>query len=388
MLLAWRYPYISLPLTIAYLARASLALVHYYVAPLPTGISDAVFFENVAWTWARDGIAATLANFPGVDTYFYSWLLALSYALTERSPLMGQSVNVLAGVWAVFLTWLLAKNISDGQYARRAAWCMALFPTAIMYSVVTLRESFIVLFLLLGLLNVVKWARFNRMNSAAWALAAFTAAGFMHGGMFIAIIVFIGLFFFREAKTLRVKVTHGRPSGKSILIICMIIATTLSGAVFLTSGVSLPKIGDPSDLTRSERWVEVMSHYPDAPAKYPDWTEPSAAADLLWAVPVRLLYYAFSPFPWDVSEAHHLIGIIDSVFYMTLAFVILRHFREIWRDPAGRSILLILLPLLAAFAIGTGNFGTAMRHRAKFVAALVVLVAFKLPGLTLKRKRY
>jgi hypothetical protein len=46
-------------------------------------------------------------------------------------------------------------------------------------------------------------------------------------------------------------------------------------------------------------------------------------------------------------------------------------------------VLLICAPMVLVYAIGVGNFGTALRHRAKFIAALIVLAAPLLPSLRL-----
>lgn len=95
----------------------------------------------------------------------------------------------------------------------------------------------------------------------------------------------------------------------------------------------------------------------------------------MWQVPARLLYFLFSPFPWDIRLPAHIIGYVDGAIYLALVALILANVGKIWRNPAARMVLLVFLVLLVSLALGTANFGTAIRHRAKLVLLLVVLAA-------------
>jgi VIT1/CCC1 family predicted Fe2+/Mn2+ transporter len=55
-------------------------------------------------------------------------------------------------------------------------------------------------------------------------------------------------------------------------------------------------------------------------------------------------------------------------------------------DPAARAVLIILFGYFFVFGLAVGNFGTGIRHRAKFVAALIVLAVPMLPKLVLRKK--
>ncbi|WP_292257496.1 hypothetical protein, partial [Marinospirillum sp.] len=52
-----------------------------------------------------------------------------------------------------------------------------------------------------------------------------------------------------------------------------------------------------------------------------------------------------------------------------------------------RAILFILVGYILVFSFGTGNFGTGLRHRAKFVAGFIILAAPLLPMLSFKSKQ-
>ena len=66
---------------------------------------------------------------------------------------------------------------------------------------------------------------------------------------------------------------------------------------------------------------------------------------------------------------------IDAFLYMYLVFLIFQNRKIIWKDPALRVLLIILLSYLIVFGVGVGNFGTGIRHRSKFVIMFILLAA-------------
>ncbi len=379
-------PRVGFVLAVAFACRAAAALFHFYVAPLPGGTADAVSFERAAWYMASGGLSDTLGEFRGPDSYFISFVIALLYAATDRSLLMAQFLSVLAGVVSVFVSWLLACDLWGERIARKAAWGVAMFPMLIQYSALTLREAFFVLFMLLGLLGVVRWVRCNSLGWAISALLAFAVAIFFHGGGVIAALSFGLLVIYRAGRRLVASLMRTKIRVVSLGLVIMFLAGLLWFAV---AGIALPKIGDFDSAVDTERWVEhtTRSARETGAAAYPAWLTPRTSLDLIWNIPVRTVYLLFSPFPWDVRGLHHLIGVVDGMLYMGLAFLIWHNRHSLRRNPEVRAIFWILLPVLVTFAIGTGNFGTGLRHRQKLVAVLIVLAAPLIPRLVWKRNR-
>jgi len=95
----------------------------------------------------------------------------------------------------------------------------------------------------------------------------------------------------------------------------------------------------------------------------------------------------FSPFPWDIIKVSHLFGLLDGTLFLIMTFIILKNFQIIWNDQTLRIFFIILLVYLAAFGLGTGNFGTGIRHRTKFVILLILLAAPWLPNFVFNKKK-
>jgi hypothetical protein len=375
---AHRWPSAAKILWVAFAIRAGAALFHFYVASLPDSGADALRFERVAWEWAQGGFGEALGHFTGPNSYFISWIIALFYAATDRSLLLAQSLSVLMGTGTVLLGWLLVRELWGERVAMKAGWVLVFFPMLVLYSAITMREAYIWFFLSLALLGVVRWARAGGLAPLLLATFGFVGATFFHGAMVVGLLVFGGVVLWRSIK----RVVLGLLRSKlRVFALVLAVLALLPVAGFLGGVISVPKLGDISRVSDVEVLVEMTakstrsSGGAEDGAAYPAWTVPNSPIELIYKAPIRAIYFAFSPFLWDVSKPAHLIGGFDGLLYLALAFLMWRNRKAIWADPAARTVLFILLAYLAVFGLAIGNFGTGIRHRAKFVVMLIALAA-------------
>ena len=101
---------------------------------------------------------------------------------------------------------------------------------------------------------------------------------------------------------------------------------------------------------------------------------------------LELFIFFFSPFPWDVKEPVHLIGMFDGLLYLVIIYFILRNIKTLWKDPILKLILIILICYFFIFGVGVSNFGAGTRHRSKFVVELIILAAPFIPRFTFLKK--
>jgi hypothetical protein len=378
LLCAFRWPAAAKILWVAFTVRAVAALFHFYVAPLPDSGADAERFERVAWEWAQGGFGEALGHFPGPNSYFISWIIALFYTATDRSLLLAQSLSVLMGTGTVLFGWLLARDLWGERIAMKAGWVLVFFPTLVLYSAITLREAYIWFFVVLGLLGVVRWARAGGKRPLLLAAFAFVGATFFHGAMIVGLLMFSGIVLWRSLKRLMQGLMRSK---LPISAVTLILLALLPLSAFFGGLISVPKLGDISQVSDVKVIIEKTvkstrsSGGAEDGAAYPAWTVPNSPIELIYKAPIRATYFAFSPFPWDVRKPGHLIGMFDGLLYLALAFLMWRNRKAIWADPAARTVLFILLGYLVVFGIAIGNFGTGIRHRAKFVVMLIALAA-------------
>ena len=386
--LSVRHPRMFLVLAIAFLVRTIATLFHFYVMPLPDGTGDANKFDLWAFAYSADGWKGVFKWYPGARSHFYPWLMSLVYLVTGRSFLLLQSISVFVGVLSVYATWLLGSEVWNDRAGRRAAWVMALYPTVVMYSALPLREAYLTCILMFGLVWVARWSREGKVRQAIWAFLLFGVGTFFHGSIFLVAFAFLVVI------ASKILLRGGQSIIRGRLRLTALIGLIVIGGGLLywgLSGAYVDKLGRLTDIFDLQRWVSYSQakYYADGHASnsvYPGWTAPETVGDLVWAIPVKIIYLLFSPFPWDMRTPAHLIGVIDGLLYLGLIIIITRNIKTIWLNPAARTVLLVILPFIFAYAIGTSNFGTSIRHRAKFVGVLIMLSSFWFARLVIRRK--
>lgn len=386
---ACRWPFLSRILFVAFTFRMFAAVVNAYVVPLPDSTADARTFEIVAWEWAQGGVAEAIHQFTDPDSYLISWVLSVLYAATDRSLLMAQSVSLFFGMGSVVLGSLLTKELWGKRVAIKAGWVLALFPTLILYSALVMREAYIWFFVLFALYGVALWARYGGFGYLCVAIAGFVGAAFFHGAMFVGALFFLVYVGFRSLRRLLFSLSRVQVHIFSFVLILGVAVAFLG---YVSSGISLPKLGTFQQAISSEQIMRVVDSRThgsggEQGASFPGWTVLSSAAEIPVKAPIRMAYFTFAPFPWDVRTPAHLIGFFDGFLYIVLVFLIWRNRKAIWGNPATRAILFILVGYILVFSFGIGNFGTGLRHRAKFVAGFIILAAPLLPMLSFKSKQ-
>ncbi|OUM88706.1 MAG: hypothetical protein BAA01_00045 [Bacillus thermozeamaize] len=375
---AMRWADIRHVLLVAFLVRAALALIHYYIFPLPDSSADAVNFERVAWEWSREPLGL---QFVGNYSYFISWLIALFYRFTGRSPLLAQSLSVLFGTATVAAGWYLARELWGRRAAKKAAWAMTFIPTLLLYSAIIMREAYIWFFFVLGLIGVARWHKTGRTGPMVLAVLGFSGATLFHGGMAVAAMAFCALVAIEALHRLLKGFSKSRVSAVALF---WLFVSVLPFVVFVSGAVSLPKLGTFERLLDAQNLLRMMAIAARDGAAYPSFAVPTSTTELLWKTPIRLAYFLFAPFPWDIRAPQHLIGLIDGAIYLVVALTLWRKWSVVVSNKTALRVMIIVIAVLFVFSFGVGNFGTGIRHRAKLVVALLACVAPFIPKIRVR----
>ena len=377
LLLALRWPSVSKILYVALFVRIILLLVGHYLVALPDSTADAITFERAAWQLAQEDFNWILENFNGDDDrfknfQFNSWLIAIPYSLFGRSVLMAKSMSLLVGMGSVFMGWLLAKKIWENHVAKKVGWVIALFPSLVLYSVINMREAYIVFFILVALYGVVSWSQTNNLKSIIIAMIGFYCASLFHGAMLVGCIAFFGVVaisistgFIRSLSNYRLNIKY---------IIIMVPAAMIVGS-FTSNEFSIEYLGSFERLININYLISKTTMATRGVASWPEWTIINSPIEMFYKGPIRSMYIVFAPFPWDVTKIKHLMGMFDGFLFMYLSFLIFKNRKVIWNNFSLRIILIILLSYIFVFGIGVGNFGTGIRHRSKLVIMFILLAA-------------
>ncbi|HEX3031963.1 MAG TPA: glycosyltransferase family 39 protein [Bacillota bacterium] len=357
-------------LIISLILRMGLALGHTYLHPLPDSSLDAVDFEETGWQVARffSQRNAVLPDVSGAE--LYSLLIGLLYYLFERTPVLPQMINVLLGVANVYLLSQITLELSGSQRAAVAAAVIAaFFPTSNLYSALIMRENLIVFFTALSLYTMLLWLKERRLSLLFSSSINLLGAAALHGGMIVLGAPYALVF---VLVVLREKGVSSRKLWQLLLGICVF---TLSLYIFNTA-LSNKVPEDASTLLRGDFLARQAETAARDRAAYLVGLQPSGPGAIIVQTPVRIGFFWLSPFPWMVSSAKDLLGLLDSLLYLVLLAFGLRGYKSLLQQKERAALLLLVfLAFSLTFGWGTSNYGAAIRHRHKLIAVMVPLAA-------------
>ena len=363
--------------------RIIVIIIGHYFVHLPDTTADALGYEWGAWNMAKDGFFNIFHIFTGPNSRFYSWLMAIPYSLFGRNILIIQSIGLFFGVASVFLGWLLAREIWGERSAIKVGWILALFPSLILYSVITLKEVYCSFFILMAMFGAARWGKTKNFGPACLSMGSFFIAGFFHGPLFLGGFIFSIFFCISIFKISFKSLLAYRINLKNFIVIFLILSILIA---FLNNEIYLPYIGTFEGATDMKRLMENISNRLVGNASYPEWLIVEMPTEFFYKGFARIFYFLFYPFPWTINQPIHLIGALDSLLYMVLTILIIFNFKLIWNDPSLRIILVIFLFYLFIYGIGVSNFGAGIRHRSKFIIEMVILAAPIIPKLIFSKK--
>lgn len=382
--IASRWPAISKIIFTAFIVRVLVMLIGHYFFHLPDSTNDAIGFEAGAWEWAEKGFINVLKNFPGPNSFFYSWMIAIPYSLFGRSILMMQSIGLLFGLGTVFLGWYIAKKLWDDHTANKVGWVLVFFPSLVLYSVITLREVYASFFLLVAMLGIINWVRSSNYKSIVLTMVGFIGASLFHGVLLIGGIIFFIILILISLKRFFRSILNNRINHKSFIII---LVSLIFLATYFSNKVYIPYLGHFKTTITFDRIKSTINVRMKGNASYAEWTKINSPVEIIYKVPIRAVYFLFSPFPWELKKPTHLIGAIDGFLYMTLIYLIFCNRKVVWQDPALRIIFIILFCYIMVWGVGISNFGAGSRHRSKFVVEFILLAAPLIPRFYFSRKK-
>ena len=355
-------------------ARAITATFRRFDFIIPAGRNDVLAFEATATAWANSGCLNLWEHFNPSASYVYSFVVGNIYGCMGRLPLIPHFLNVFLSVASVYYIARTAGLLWGKQAMVRAAWIAALFPTLIWYSTTLIRESFVVFGLCVGVFYAVKWVSNNGIFSFFASVMGFLFASLFHGGIVVAIAA---LFIFAIWGMVRdgASSIDTRRVSISGLISGVLIGISLVIFIIVGSGARFSKIGTVSDLEAQLDTVEIRSEGgAQGGAAYPAYLATDSTIGIITLTPVRMLYHMFGPPIWDIRAPQHAIAFADGLLWLVLCSIAWRN-REILRERRDlQLVLLIFLFLALAFAWGTNNFGTGLRHKAKYFPLLLIFV--------------
>tara|TARA_B110000027_G_C16118161_1_gene301309 strand:+ start:2326 stop:3615 length:1290 start_codon:yes stop_codon:yes gene_type:complete len=396
-----KYPKTKNFLIVAIFLRSLFVILDQYFIALPDSTGDAIIFEHKAFFYSEKYGMSIIFNLFNQDSFFISKFISIFYTLLDRSDMMVKMFSVGFGTASVFLIYRLTFILWGSHAASKAGWFAALFPSLILYSSLILREVYVIFFLTYALINFVYFLDKGKITYFIKVFFGFFITSLFHGPMILGFFIFLIYIFFRILK----KNNYFLYFKKKNLYLLFLLPILLTPIIaFFLGYYSIPKIGDiknigtfkdrdigsfkDNDRSKIRNIEDILiwkinkatksSSNSVSGASYPLWTIPNDMKEIIYLTPVRIIYFLYAPFPWDVKRFKHLVGLFDAIFYIYLSLCILQNRKILLEDSRTRFLIIILIMYVFVYSFGVGNFGTGIRHRLKFIGILIAIAAPKI----------
>jgi len=323
----------------------------------PINMSATEVTPSLNWSLCCD----RYGNFYG----FFENLLGTVYWLLGSSQLLGSQLSILMFAISCIVLVKMLNLLELSRYRVPTLFVFGSLPSMVLLGSVTLRESYAILFFMLatyfGLKMLTK--KNIRVLGAPMAISALIM-GLFHSGLRMYAILFIALFMVWNphptSSWLHMKKRH--------LMALLTMLVLLTGAIFLTK-VQHVRLGVVSsvvnlDIQKSVLQFQTRTGSVVKRATYSvplDFSSPFTTIHTSFKL---YMYYLFAPFPWQISNILDAGGSIESILRMILLIFSVM----LWYQAYGVQRRLLMLMLILFFsmsfmwALGTTNYGTAMRH--------------------------
>lgn len=337
-----------------------------------TGDSDPDGYGLRASMFAAMSLGDLFENFQ-TGAYFYSWLISFPYRLFGEDMVMIRSFNALLSCAALFMSYDLSKSLFGSRTAYKAGLFLAVFPALIRFAgPFASRESLFVFLLLAAVSSIYAYYSGKGFLHLACALACIIFATIVHTSAFMLFVLLLLVLLNNSSADRGMKMIAG---GLGFGLIGVVVAIMFGGGIG-TEKLYLDRGGLSLE---TMNWISEASA--DGRAAYLQgftFNNPVLTALFL---PVRAAFFLYAPFIWMIRNMLDVFGCVDGCLYILLTVCALRNVRDILRCKNSKTrnqqfvlyLGITLLCMLAMFAIGTSNYGTALRHRAK-LAMLFVLI--------------
>jgi 4-amino-4-deoxy-L-arabinose transferase-like glycosyltransferase len=356
----------------AFLIRAALAITLHFA-----GLS--VWFAPDEETYAGDGqrLAAywqgdtLVAPFQGTTrqatAYFYLNALSLA-AFGSVLPL--KILNALIGALACRVAYLLACSLFSPTVARRTALFVAFLPSLILWSSLNIRDVWLVYLILL-----ISW-------KSRQLVTAYTHRGLL---TLIAAVVLVTLFrqylFFVVTLPIALSLLLGK-RGQCGRRFVLALVLGLVVVVLMGRGATqdATRVMDLETLSRLRQGMTFA-----AGSAFDQGVDISTPGKALAYLPTGLLYFLFSPFPWQITSPLKILSVPEVLFIYWLTPSILRGIRHTLRSRFRETVQVMMLTsfMTVSYALGSGNAGTLYRHRAQAISFYLLFAAV---GLDLRQR--
>ena len=364
---------LHLIILIGFLLRVIVAVWNGFWGPSFGADLDALAFHDYAAQTAR-GESGDRDFLVG---WVYAFILGKVYSILGASLFLGSLLSCIAWCFSSLIILNIIKLLKiPKQNAILILGLYALLPGSILFTAVTLREVYQMLFvnmIILCGLHLIDRFRFRH-----WVLLLLSAvgAGMLHSAIaayavLSMVSIYLTSFFFTGAS---------KTYSFAFLLVVVLMTASLLSAIGLNMENGLA-------VAVSTHRENILSGAPDARADYSNEVNIAGLSDLVILFPYLVFQYLFEPLPWKMSSALDLYVVAENVLRLCLLAKAITIIRS--NHPARSAYIFLFINyflLEAIWALGTSNWGTGLRHHLPMLGCLLI-IGLGGRSITVRRRR-
>ena len=257
-----------------------------------------------------------------------------------------ETVKSLGFFNKLIFIFMFAFLYSKGVLNRFCAYFLLLYPSIVLYTGLSLRDTFIFCCMMMSAYFAIK------RNTLFLSLFIAPLAFIKFQNFFILLPLFAFVIFNLGDKGMSVR--------KGIVILSI---------TFVTLILSFPLVAPMLNAMRLAMYRE------DGGVNIQDVPLISGIGDFIYMGLTSGLYFFSKPLPWEASKALQLVQALENLIIM---FIVIKLTVRAWRTNLNKLIfwLVLFIASLSIYGLVVFNYGTAARYRFPFIAMYVVYVAY------------
>lgn len=308
-----------------------------------------------------------------------SWQVGYFYLVGGIYTVLGVEVafplllNCLIGAATAWPVFAVAKDLKGRRAARLAAAIATFFPSLVLWSALLIRDTIVVAVLICLVLAVMRLTRGITLGR----LLAFT-------GLLLALGTLRQYLFLMVALSAAAGLLFGRSKQGGRTLVAGLVGIVLLAGLMKATGLGGMEM-ERASLGALNQQRQFNAMVADAATSLRPEVDISTPSRALYYLPVGLLYFLFSPFPWQVLSLKQGIALPDVLLFYYLFPKMVRGLVWLVRNRLRESSTLILMTVTIStlYALVEGNVGIIFRHRAQVLLPLIIFAAV---GITLRRE--
>lgn len=343
----------------SFIIRIILIIVDNFIFNIPFSGADSLVFEKYGWEMSE-------GNYNSTQSYVI--VISLVYQLIGRSKILISLINVsFYMITGIILNKIIKKLNIKNKIRNKLLLLFYFFPISFFLTSVILREGLIIFFLTYSIYNFILYIKFHKIRLIIYSMFLLILASWLHGGIIFMGVGYLSYFWNKKSKN-KIK--------KMILPVLLMIGIY----IIIKNGLISKLDGDIGDkMINSTKWIlknkeRIGSNY--------FFLNNVSLKTIIAYFPINYFYFLFSPTPNLIRNLTDLIiFLVDSLIYIYIIFRICMLLRlnlkkiSTLKKIVLKSLLISWIAISSIFALGTFNYGTAIRHRFKLLIILLIIYA-------------